>query len=78
MLQIPSDFRVVTALEQQIDDLPFPWSYLGSNCSSMVTCTSPMYAAVAASGAKPKPLGTSGFGSLRLILHSRGQIRPEC
>jgi hypothetical protein len=27
-VQIASDFRVVTSLEQQIDDLPFPWSYL--------------------------------------------------
>ena len=27
-VQIASDFRVVTALEQQLDDLPFPWSHL--------------------------------------------------
>jgi hypothetical protein len=27
-VQIASDFRVVTALEQQIDDLAFPWSQL--------------------------------------------------
>jgi len=27
-IQVASDFRVVTALEQQIDDLPFPWSQL--------------------------------------------------
>jgi hypothetical protein len=27
-VQIASDFRVVTSLEQQIDDLPFPWSHL--------------------------------------------------
>ena len=27
-VQIPSDFRVVTSLEKQIDDLPFPGAYL--------------------------------------------------
>ena len=27
-VQIASDFRVVASLEQQIDDLPFPGSYL--------------------------------------------------
>jgi len=26
-IQIPSDFRVVTSLEQQINDLPFPRSH---------------------------------------------------
>jgi hypothetical protein len=34
-----------------------------------------MCASVAASGAETRPLGTSGFGSFRLILHSIGQIR---
>ncbi len=24
-VEIVSDFRVVTSLEQQLDDLPFPW-----------------------------------------------------
>jgi hypothetical protein len=27
-VEIASDFRVVTSLEQQIDDLPFPGSHL--------------------------------------------------
>jgi len=27
-IQIPSDFRVVTSLEKQIDDLPFPGAHL--------------------------------------------------
>ena len=27
-VQIPSDFRIVTALKQQIDDLPLPGAYL--------------------------------------------------
>ncbi len=27
-VQIVSDFRVVTSLEQQFDDLPVPWSHL--------------------------------------------------
>jgi hypothetical protein len=27
-IQIPSDFRVVTSLKKQIDNLPLPWSHL--------------------------------------------------
>jgi|SRR5579862_1688513 len=41
-------------------------------CSSIKNSTSPTRAE-AASGAETCPLGASGFGSLRLILHSRGQ-----
>jgi hypothetical protein len=55
-VQIFSDFRVVTSLKKQIDDLPFPGSYL-----------------VELLFHKALHRG-SGFGSLRLILHSHGQI----
>lgn len=27
-VQIVSDFRVVASLEEQLDDLPFPWAHL--------------------------------------------------
>jgi hypothetical protein len=71
-VEVTSDFRVVTSLEQQIDDLPFPCSQLAELFShNDCTCPTPE------TGQRARNLGpllTSGFGSLRLNLHSRGQI----
>ncbi len=70
-VQIASDFRVVTPLEQQINDLPLPGPHLyeiffHKNKHLADTPQTPQLAL------KPA-LGRSGFGSLALILHSRGQ-----
>jgi hypothetical protein len=49
-----SDFRVVTSLEQQINDLPFPWSHLVEllfHKSLHLTDTAP----VTASAAETRP-----------------------
>jgi len=74
-IQIASDFRVVTSLKKKIYDLPFPgthWVQLFFHKG----CTWPM---------RPRSLQVAKairnrrhirFGSLRLILHSRGQIGP--
>jgi hypothetical protein len=70
-VQVASDFRVVTSLQQQVDNLPLPWSHLAEMFFHK-NCTSPTRSE-AASGAETCPLGASGFGSLRHILHSRGQ-----
>jgi len=74
-VQIAGDFRVVTSLEQQIYDLPFPWSHLveflfHNHCHHHCTCPTPQTRQLAR---EPGPIGTSGFGSLALIVHSRGQ-----
>ena len=70
-VEIASDFRVVTSLEQQIDDLPLPGSdlveLLFHNNVHLTAPRSPQ------SGAETKPLGTSGLGPLRLILQPGGQ-----
>ena len=53
-VQIVSDFRVVTSLEQQINDLAFPWSHLVEllfHKSLHLTDTAP----VTASALKPGP-----------------------
>jgi hypothetical protein len=68
-IQIPSDFRVVTSLEKQIDDLPLPGAYLAELLFHKNTHLIDPNA-----GAEIWPLGTSGFGSLRLNLQPRGQI----
>jgi len=59
-VQIVGDFRVVTSLEQQIDDLPFPWSHLAEllfHKSLHLADATP----VTASSDETKPLGTSGI-----------------
>jgi hypothetical protein len=59
-VQIFSDFRVVTSLKKQIDDLPFPGSYLAELLFHN-HCTSPIQP-----GCKwlsNQGLGISGFGS---------------
>lgn len=71
-VQVASDFRVVTSLQQKVDNLPLPRSHLAEmffHKELHLTDNAPE----AASGAETCPLGASGFGSLRLILHSRGQ-----
>jgi len=75
-MQIVSDFRVVTSLEQQIYDLPFPGTHL-VELFFHKNCTWPMRPRSLQVVQQIRPPGTSGFGSLRLILHSRGQIGPE-
>jgi hypothetical protein len=70
-VQIFSDFRIVTSLKKQIDDLPFPGSYLAELLFHN-HCTSPIQP-----GCKwlsNQGLGISGFSLLRLILHSHSQI----
>jgi hypothetical protein len=74
-VQIASDFRVVTSLKKQIYDLPFPGTHLVELLFHK-DCTWPMRPGLLQSGEAIRSLGTSGFGSLRLILHSRGQIGP--
>jgi hypothetical protein len=51
-VEIPSDLRVVTSLEQQFDNLLIPRSYLGNLLFDCHLHLTEMYAAVAASGAK--------------------------
>ena len=54
-VQIVGDFRVVTSLEQQIDNLPLPWSHLVEllfHKSLHLTDAAP----VTASGAETRPL----------------------
>jgi hypothetical protein len=71
-VQIFSDFRIVTSLKKQIDDLPFPGSYVVELLFHKHH-TSP----IRPGGCKwlsNQVLGISGFGSLRPILHSHGQI----
>jgi hypothetical protein len=72
-VQIPSNFRVVTSLKQQIDDLPFPRPYLAER---LFHNTAPdRRAPVAVKWLSSQVPGRIWeFGSLRLILHSRGQI----
>ncbi len=73
-VQIASDFRVVTSLKKQIYDLPFPGAHL---VEVFFHKTAPdRYGTGRSRGEAIRSLGISGFGSLRLILHSRGQIRP--
>ena len=70
-VQIASDFRVVTSLKKQIYDLPFPRTHL---IELFFHKTAPdRYGTDRSSGEAIRSLGTSGFGPLRLILHSRGQ-----
>ena len=68
-VQVVSDFRVVTSLQQKIDNLPLPWPYLAEMFFHKKTAPhrhAPV-AASGASGAETCPLGASGFGTLRLI-----------
>jgi hypothetical protein len=74
-VQIASDFRVVTSLKKQIYDLPFPGTHL-VEVFFHKHCTWPMRPGLLQVAKQSGSLGTSGFGSLRLILHSRGQIGP--
>jgi hypothetical protein len=60
-VQVPSDLRVVTPLEQQFDDLPFPRSYLCKLFFHDHLHLAEWCASIAASGAKTRPLGTSEF-----------------
>ena len=72
-VQIVSDFRVVASLQQQIDDLPFAGPHLAEFLFhiSLHLSDIPWSPQVAR---LTRSQGTSGFGSLRLILHSLGQI----
>jgi len=72
-VQIPSDLRVVTSLEQQVDNLLFPRSYLGKLLFDCHLHLTEMYAAVAASGAKNQAPRRIWIQSLRLILQTAGQ-----
>ena len=71
-VQVSSDFRVVASLKKQFNHLPFPGFHLAELLFHKHR-TSPQR-----SGCRKWPssrgLGTSGFGSLCLILHSGGQI----
>jgi hypothetical protein len=79
-VQIPSDFRVVTPLEQQTDDLPFSWSHLIElffhNHYTRPTPQTPQLAR------EPGPLGTSGFGPcVSFCIHaakSRVEVLTKC
>ena len=75
-IQIASDFRIVTSLKKKIYDLPFPGTHWVQLLFFHKDCTWPM---------RPRSLQVAKairnrrhirFGSLRLILHSRGQIGP--
>ncbi len=70
-VQIFSDFRVVTSLEKQFNDLPFPGSHLVELLFHKHHTSPRQSGRWWLRGQVP---GTSGFGSLRLILHSHGQI----
>jgi hypothetical protein len=62
-VQIASDFRIVTALKQQIDDLPIPLSYFSELLFHALTSTDalgPLHVANRPSG----PMHTPGFVSL--------------
>ena len=75
-VQIATDFRVVTALEQQIDDLAFPGSQLVEFVFHKIA---PSDAPNPATGAETRPSSGSEFGLHCLKLHSRGQSRvPQC
>jgi hypothetical protein len=72
-VQIASDFRVVASLEKQLDNLPVPGIHLYEivfHKSTHLT-DAPRSRQVAP---KATSRAASGFGSLRLTLHSRGQI----
>jgi len=70
-VQIASDFRVVTSLEQQIDDLPFPWSQLAEFFfHKYCTCPTPQTRRLAR---KVGPPHIWIRVSHSLNLHSRGQ-----
>jgi len=75
-IEVASDFRVVAALQQQVDDLPLPGSHLIELFVHKSLHLTDM------SGSRKWretcPLGTSGFGSLGMFLHSRGQIVEFC
>src|SRR5258708_38808036 len=73
-IQIVSDFRVVTSLKQKIYDLPLPGTHL-VELFFHKDCTWPVWPRSHKCKAIGSP-GRSGFGSFRLILHSRGQTRP--
>src|SRR5260370_15061367 len=74
-VQIVSDFRVVTSLKKQIYDLPFPGTHL-VELFFHKDCTWPMRPGLLQVAKQSGLSAQSGFGSLRLILHSRGQIGP--
>jgi hypothetical protein len=73
-IQIASDFRVVTSLKKKIYDLPFAGTHLIEFFFHKHR-TWPMWPRSRKWLGNQVPPGTSGFGSLRLILHSRGQTR---
>jgi hypothetical protein len=75
-VQIASDFRVVTSLKKKIYDLPFPGTHL-VELFFHKNCPWPLRSRLLQVAKQSGSVGTFGFGSLRLILHSRGQIGPE-
>jgi hypothetical protein len=75
-VEIPSDLRVVTSLEQQLDNLLFPGSYLGNLFFDCHLHLTEMYAGVDASGAKSQAPRRIWIQSLRLILQTAGQNGP--
>lgn len=74
-VEIVSDFRVVASLEQQIDDLAFPGPHLAEFLFHK-HCTCPIRPGRPQVARPTRSQDASGFGSFRLILHSRGQIAP--
>lgn len=74
-MKIASDFRVVTSLEQELDDLPFPGSYLIElffhKKLHLPNALQPPQVALSF-----RFLDASGLGSLRGILHSHSQNGP--
>jgi len=66
-VQIFRNFRVVTSLEKEINDLPFPGPHLAEPLfhKTLHLTDAPR---------SPQVALQPGFGSLRVILHSRGQI----
>ena len=72
-MQIASDFRVVTSLEKQIDNLPLSRSYLAEllfhKSLHLSDALRPRQVAL-----NHAPSAHLDSGLCRLILHSRGQI----
>ena len=76
-VQIASDFRIVTALKQQIDDLPLPLSHFSKLLFHALTSRDAIGVPQVAN--RPSgPLRSPRFGSLCLCsVHPLGQSTPS-
>jgi hypothetical protein len=63
-VQIASDFRIVTALKQQIDDLPLPLSHFSKLLFHALTSTDALGVPQVAQNRQSDPMHTPRFVSL--------------